>query len=154
MIDPTEPRRERELNGALEAIYFGFRALTAKPDARLARLGYSRVHHRILFFIGRNPGCSINELLATMQVTKQYLHGPLRRLIQDKYVVASIDPEDRRIKRLRLTRRGAALERQLSGDQRRSFEQVFGKAGPQAEAGWRKVMALLAESLDAKDRGG
>lgn len=154
MVDPIETRREWELDAALEAIYFGFRALTAKPDARLARLGYSRVHHRILFFIGRNPGCSINELLATMQVTKQYLHGPLRRLIQDKYVVAGVDPEDRRIKRLRLTRRGATLETQLSGDQRRSFERVFGEAGAQAEAGWRKVMALLAESGEGKDQGG
>ncbi|MEJ2346198.1 MAG: MarR family winged helix-turn-helix transcriptional regulator [Gammaproteobacteria bacterium] len=153
MVDRTETRRERELNAALEAIYFGFRALTASPDARLAGLGYSRVHHRILFFIGRNPDCSINELLSTMQVTKQYLHGPLRRLVHDKYVVASVDPEDRRIKRLRLTRRGAGLETQLSGDQRESFEQVFDKAGPQAEAGWRKVMALLAESAEGKARG-
>lgn len=148
MVDVNNARRERELDAALEAIYFGFRALTASPDARLAGLGYSRVHHRILFFIGRNPDCSINELLGVMGVTKQYLHGPLRRIIQDDYVRAVVDPADRRVKRLRLTKSGAALERQLSGGQRDDFARVFAKAGAQAEAGWRKVMRLLAESVD------
>jgi DNA-binding MarR family transcriptional regulator len=146
MVDQKRPKRQRELNAALEAIHFGFRAITAKPDERLADLGYSRVHHRILFFIGRHPGCSINELLGIMRVTKQYLHRPLQRLIEDNYVSVTPDPDDRRVKRLRLTHKGAGLENELSGDQRRRFQQVFKAAGPQAEAGWRKVMRLLAES--------
>lgn len=142
MVDSK--KREQELNEALEAIYFGFRALTANPDERLAGLGYSRVHHRILFFIARNPGCSINRLLGIMCVTKQYLHRPLQRLIQDKYVGATPDANDRRIKRLHLTQRGTSLEAALTGAQRAQFEQVFKEAGSRAEAGWRKVMALMA----------
>ena len=151
MVDSNRPSRERELNAALEAIYFGFRAITAQPDARLERLGYSRVHHRILFFVGRNPACSVNELLGIMRVTKQYLHRPLRRLVQDGYVRTDPDPLDGRVKRLRLTSRGARLEKDLSGDQRERFQKVFEKSGGQAEAGWRKVMALLAESLERDD---
>lgn len=139
-------RRERELNAALEAIYFGFRGVTARPDERLAALGLSRVHHRILYFVGRHPGSSVNDLLAVMSVTKQYLHRPLQRLIEAEYVRAGVDCADRRIKRLRLTRTGAALERALSGDQRRRLRKVFEEAGPAAEAGWRRVMMLLARS--------
>jgi len=150
--------REAELNAALEAIHFGFRALIARPDARLAELGYSRVHHRILYFIGRHPGSSVNELLQILGVSKQYLHRPLRRLIEDGYVKATPDPADRRIKRLRLTARGRRLEAELSGEQRARFARVFAEAGPEAEAGWRRVMALLAASggmdLDAGDGNG
>jgi DNA-binding MarR family transcriptional regulator len=146
MIDSNRSARERELNAALEAIYFGFRGVTAKPDERLAALGLSRVHHRILYFVGRRPDSSINELLRVMGVTKQYLHRPLQQLTKDGYVQARVDSKDRRIKRLRLSRKGAALEDALSGDQRRQFQKVFQEAGPAAEAGWRRVMELLARA--------
>jgi DNA-binding MarR family transcriptional regulator len=146
MVDQIKSKRQQELNAALEAIYFGFRGITAKPDQRLASLDLSRVHHRILYFIARNAGCSINELLATMGVTKQYLHRPLQRLIEDKYILVKPDPTDKRIKRLQLSKKGTGLENELSGDQRQRFQQVFNEAGPQAEAGWRKVMELLGSS--------
>lgn len=148
MVDLNYCEREHQLNAALEALYFGFRALTARPDARLASLGYSRIHHRILFFVARNSGCSINELLEIMRISKQYLHRPLKRLIADGYINVHPDPSDQRRKRLQLSKTGACLENELSGDQRERFEQVFAKAGPQAEEGWRAVMALLSESWE------
>ncbi len=132
------------LNAALEALHFGFRAITAHPDERLRKLGYSRVHHRILYFVGRNPGCSINELLGIMRVSKQYLNRPLRQLVADGYIQARQDERDRRIKRLRLSARGQRLEEGLTGEQRAQLAEVFEKAGPRAVAGWWKVMGLLA----------
>ena len=83
-----------------------------------------------------------------MRISKQYLHRPLQRLIADDYVEVGTDPSDRRLKRLKLGKRGSALEQELSGDQREQFEQVFRQAGPQAEAGWRKVMRLMAGAPD------
>ena len=148
MVDQIKSKRQQELNTALEAIYFGFRAITARPDQRLSSLGLSRVHHRILYFIARNQGCSINQLLGIMSVTKQYLNRPMQRLIEDKYVLVKPDSADKRIKRLHLSKKGEGLENELSGDQRQQFQQVFKEAGPQAEAGWRKVMGLLAESSE------
>ena len=56
------------------------------------------------------------------------------------------DPTDKRIKRLQLSKKGEGLENELSGDQRQRFQQVFKKAGPTAEAGWRKVMTLLGDA--------
>ena len=50
---------------AIQAFYFSYRAFTAKPDEILARRGLSRVHHRILFFVARQPQLSVKELLAT-----------------------------------------------------------------------------------------
>ena len=137
----------QRLNQALELLHFGFRAITAHPDERLAALGYSRVHHRILYFVGRNPGCSINGLLGIMKVSKQYLHRPLKRLVEDGHVCMEADSRDRRSKRLRLTAKGARLEDSLTGSQREQLAGAFREAGAGAEAGWRKVMALLAEDM-------
>ena len=59
------------LNEALELFHFAFRAFTSGPDAILAEQGLQRVHHRILYFVGRNPAISVNALLRILGVSKQ-----------------------------------------------------------------------------------
>ncbi len=141
-------KRQDELNLALESMHFGFRAMTYRPDKRLAQLGLSRIHHRLLYFIGRNPDCSINELLKTMRISKQYLHRPLRQMIERGYITQSTDDRDRRIKRLDLTTSGKGLEYELTEVQRQRFADIFKQAGPAAEKHWREVMELLGEQIE------
>lgn len=141
-------KREQELNLALESMHFGFRAMTYKPDQQLARLGLARIHHRLLYFLARHPGCSINELLQIMRISKQYLHQPLKKMIAQGYVSQQPDAADRRIKRIRLTAKGKKLEYELTEVQRRRFAEIFKQAGPAAEKHWRQVMALLSEQIE------
>jgi DNA-binding MarR family transcriptional regulator len=137
--------REQELNQALEALYFAFRAVVAKPDARLADLGLARVHHRILYFLRHRPACCITDLLHILGVSKQYLNRPLRELVDLQLIRVEGDARDKRFKRLLLTEQGRQLEQELSGEQRRRFARVFTQAGPEAEAGWYRVMGMLAD---------
>jgi len=139
---------EKDLNRALEAMYFGFNALIAKPDECLKKLGMSRVHHRILYFIGRSPECSVGGLLDRLKASKQYINRPLRHLIEQGYVIAKPDDNDRRIKRLSLSVKGEKLENMLSGGQREHFAKVFSEAGKEATEGWFLVMRLLSEMSD------
>ena len=67
---------------AIEQLYFGYRALTEQPDRILERKGLGRVHHRILYFVGRSPSTTVNALLSTLNVSKQALNTPLRQLIE------------------------------------------------------------------------
>lgn len=145
MPDYFPTAREAELNRALEALHFAFRTVIAHPDAILAEHGLSRVHHRVLYFVGRRPGLAVNELLAVLGVTKQALNAPLRELSERGLVSAHVDELDRRIKRLSLTARGKKLEHGISGDQRRRFARVFRRVGPVKEAAFHEVMRLLAE---------
>ena len=110
-------------------MHFGFRAMTYQPDQRLGQLGLTRIHHRLLYFIARHCECSINELLQIMQVSKQYLHKPLKKMIDLGYVRQTADRVDRRMKRLCLTSKGKKLEFQLTEAQ-------------------RQVMALLSEKIE------
>jgi len=145
MTDLISPAREAELNQALEALFYAFNAIVARPDALLAEQGLSRVHHRILYFVGRNPGLSVNDLLGILKVSKQSLNGPMRQLNELGYIQADADGQDRRIRRLSLTPAGQALEAALSGDQRARFARVFSQVGADDEQAWRRVMARLAE---------
>jgi len=142
------PKREQELNLALESMHFGFRAMTFKPDQQLAELGLTRIHHRLLYFLARHPDCSINELLQIMRISKQYLHKPLKKMISQGYVSQQADTEDRRIKRIQLSAKGKQLEYELTEAQRQRFAEIFKQTGPTAEKHWRQVMALLSEQIE------
>ncbi len=146
----VDPNRERELNAALELFHFGYRAFTADPDLILAARGLQRMHHRILYFVGRNPGLGVNQLLAILGVSKQALHAPLRRLTQLGLVEARAAAHDRRVKCLRLSEAGARLERELSGSQRTRLADLFAQLGREHEAAWREVMASIAGDLPNK----
>jgi len=137
--------RESSLQEAIELLYFGYRAFTDRPDRILGQRGLNRVHHRILYFVGRNPDVSVNALLDILEVSKQALNGPLRQLVEMDLVAMRVAGHDRRVKELRLTYDGEKLEARLSGTQRKQLAEVFDAAGTAAETGWRQVMRRLAE---------
>lgn len=135
--------REEALRLAIEQFYFGYRAFTAPPDRILDQRGLGRVHHRILYFVGRNPQISVNDLLALLNVSKQALNAPLRQLIEMRLVAMATAEHDRRVRQLTLTASGAKLEAQLTGTQMKQLRAVFEEAGKNAEAGWHQVMHCL-----------
>jgi DNA-binding MarR family transcriptional regulator len=137
MVDPS---RQTELNEAIELLFFGYREFTAHPDEVLLERGLARVHHRVLYFVGRNPGISVNRLFAILGVSKQALHAPLKRLLDLGLVESCISTQDRRQRQLSLTAEGALLEQELSGSQREQLAGVFAQLGPEQEAAWREVM--------------
>jgi DNA-binding MarR family transcriptional regulator len=151
MLDQLSPisadSREAELNQALELFHFAFRAFTAKPDQLLEARGLQRVHHRILYFVGRNPGIRVSGLLAILGVSKQALHAPLRQLQAMSLIQDSPDAVDKRGKCLSLTAEGAKLEAALSGAQRKLLASVFEQAGVDSESAWRGVMGQLVGQL-------
>ncbi len=151
-LNNLDHHREQELNQALEALHFAFRAVIAKPDALLAERGLSRVHHRILYFIGRHPGLSVNELLVKLGVSKQSVNVPLRQLTKLALIEAQADPCDRRIKRLTLTHEGLSLEKELSGDQRQRFARACELVGREGEIAWHQIMKLLAEDMFSRPK--
>jgi DNA-binding MarR family transcriptional regulator len=137
-------KRQDELRGAIELLYFAYRGFTDRPDRILERRGLGRVHHRILYFIGRRPAVSVRGLLELLAVSKQALNAPLRQLMEMNLVSALADPDDRRVKNLRLTPEGQRLEAELTGAQMRHLQVAFEAVGAEAEAGWRAVMEELA----------
>ncbi len=145
---PAPLPREAALRLAIEQFFFGYRAFTARPDRMLDQRGLGRVHHRILYFVGRNPGISVNALLRILGVSKQALNAPLRQLMEMRLVAMSAAEHDRRVRELLLTPGGARLEAQLTSSQMKLLQAVFAQAGADAEEGWREVMRRLCAPLE------
>jgi DNA-binding MarR family transcriptional regulator len=138
-------RRDAGLREAIELFYFSYRAFTAGPDSILSNRGLGRVHHRILYFVGRNPNVAVHALLEILAVSKQALNAPLRQLIEENLVSVRPDEQDRRFKRLDLTQAGKKLEAQLTGTQMKHLAKVFAAAGSNNEAVWKSIMHAVAE---------
>ncbi|HET9113366.1 MAG TPA: MarR family transcriptional regulator [Burkholderiales bacterium] len=136
--------REAELYLAIELLYFGYRTFTAPPDRILEQRGLGRVHHRILYFVGRNPQISVNDLLRLLNVSKQALNVPLRQLVEMRLIEMFTAQHDRRVRQLSLTSTGKKLEAQLTGTQMKQLQAVFEEAGKNAEDGWYQVMSGLS----------
>src|SRR3546814_5831813 len=73
--------REEELRQAMELLFFAYRDFTGEPDKILAAYGFGRAHHRVIYFVGRNPGITVSELLAILRITKQSLSRVLGQLV-------------------------------------------------------------------------
>ena len=138
--------RRASLDAAIELMYFAYRGMVAKPDRVLEARNLGRAHHRVLFFVARLERPTVGELLRTLAVSKQSLNGPLRDLKAQDLIAWERDEGDARVRRLSLTRNGRRLEARLSVLQRRHFAAIFGAGTAAAEAGWRVVMARLAEA--------
>ncbi len=80
-------------------------------DKWLKPLGITRSQWWVLANLARHSGESMKqtELANTLTVGKVALGGLLDRLEESGYIARRVDPEDRRAKRIRLTRAGSAM---------------------------------------------
>lgn len=140
--------REDDLRQGIEMLFYAYRDFTAEPDAILTRYGFGRAHHRAIYFIGRNPGISVTELLDILKITKQSLSRVLGTLVEEKFVEQRADPADRRRKQLSLTEKGRALERELSNTQMARFARAYREAGAEAVEGFRRVLIGIVNPDD------
>ncbi len=136
---------DEQLRKGIEAMFFAYRGFTADPDRILAEHGYGRAHHRAIHFINRSPGTTVNNLLGILGVTKQSLNRVLRSLIADGLVESRIGNRDKRERHLYLTEAGQALERELSDAQRARMRDAYRTAGPEAVAGFRRVLEAMMD---------
>jgi len=135
--------RDEDLRQGLDLLLYTWRDLAAAADPALEKEGLGRAHHRALYFIGRQPGLTVGDLMAILGITKQSLGRVLKDLAARGLLAQSVGTEDRRERRLSLTETGQALEQALSGPQRALMANAYRAAGAEAVAGFRTVLGGL-----------
>ncbi|MEX2009115.1 MAG: MarR family transcriptional regulator [Dongiaceae bacterium] len=140
--------REEDLRQGMELLFYAYRDFTAEPDAILGRYGFGRAHHRVIYFVGRNPSITVSALLDILKVTKQSLSRVLGQLVRQGFVAQRPGARDRRQRLLQLTAKGAELERLLSEGQRARIAGAYRAAGAEAVDGFRKVLLGMIDEAD------
>ena len=121
-----------------------------EADTVLANFGFGRAHHRAIYFIARNPGISVSDLLGILKITKQSLSRVLNQLIKEDYVRHQTDRVDRRRRLLELSQKGEDLERQLTARQCSRIIGAFEAAGVDSISGFRSILRGM---IDPGDQG-
>ncbi|UZK70538.1 MarR family transcriptional regulator [Sphingomonas sp. S1-29] len=143
--------REPEIRKGIELLYFGYSHLTRSVDDALAVQGLGRAHHRALYFIARQPGLTVSELLALLAITKQSLGRVLGDLAERGLVEMRPGDRDRRQRLLRLTAEGNALETVLFDQLRERLSAAYASAGQGAVGGfWAVLEGLIPDEERAR----
>ncbi|WP_296068836.1 MarR family winged helix-turn-helix transcriptional regulator [uncultured Agrobacterium sp.] len=127
----------------IESLFFAYRDFVSDPDVILSKLDYGRAHHRVVYFVSRQPGMTVADLLDTLGITKQSLARVLKLLIDDGYIRQMAGPEDRRQRRLYPTLTGRELALALSEPQSRRIDRALEGLGPDARACVRQFLAQM-----------
>ncbi len=139
---------EKEIRKIIELMFFSYRDFTSGPDKILEKIKFGRAHHRVIYFVGKRNNLTIKELLSILKITKQSLSRVLNQLVKEKYIVLSIG-EDKRTKKLSLSRRGLELEKKLSEIQINKIFNVIKNFNENEINGFKKV---LFEMIDHKNQ--
>lgn len=136
---------DEQIRGGIEAMFFAYQGFTSEPDQILRDYGYGRAHHRAIHFIERHPGITVSRLITILGVSKQSLNRVLRKLILDQLIEVRAGEQDKRTRQLFLTETGTYLEKKLSDTQRRRMRTAYRAAGPEAVAGFRRVLENIMD---------
>ncbi|MBP1852627.1 DNA-binding MarR family transcriptional regulator [Rhizobium halophytocola] len=132
----------------IELLFFAYRDFISDPDAILSKIGFGRAHHRVVYFVSRQPGMTVADLLAILQITKQSLARVLKELIDSGYIRQMAGPADRRQRRLYPTLAGRELSLALSDPQSRRISQAMEGFTPQMRATVHDFLERMASTRD------
>ncbi len=135
----------------IELLFFAYRDFVSDPDEILKDYGFGRAHHRIVHFVGRNPGIRVAELLDILRITKQSLGRVLKDLVESGHVVQQEGDSDRRHRLLFLTPKGEDFREQLLRPQIRRFKNALEGSGGDASAIYREVLINLVNEQDRRE---
>ena len=141
---------DEEIVSLIELLFFAYRDFTSDPDAILAEWGFGRAHHRVIHFVGRNPGMTVAQLLSILGITKQSLGRVLRDLIEKDLVYQRPGDLDRRQRLLFLTKEGEAFRLKLMAPQGERIIRALAEAGDATEPSYRKVLYHLISPENRK----
>jgi DNA-binding MarR family transcriptional regulator len=141
---------EAEAVALVELLFFAYRDFVADPDHVLEGLGFGRAHHRVVHFVGRDPGMTVASLLDILQITKQSLARVLKDLIDKGYVFQKEGEQDRRQRLLYLTASGEALRQKLIAPQIARFKRAAGEVNSGSGQNFRELLFHLINPENQK----
>ena len=89
------------------------RLLRTEFDRRVRRLGITRAQWLVLTRLHRHPGASLSELAEMMEVEKATAGRMIDRLVANGWVARRTPPDDRRVKRVYLTKEAERVHKRI-----------------------------------------
>ena len=134
---------ETEALALVELLFFAYRDFVSDPDALLEQQSFGRAHHRVVHFVGRDPGMTVAQLLDILRITKQSLGRVLKDLIDKGYVFQKEGETDRRQRLLHLTAAGEELRQSLMAPQMSRIRRAVSETSDNGRTSMRDMLYHL-----------
>lgn len=131
---------EQETIALIELLFFAYRDFVSDPDEILGQFDFGRAHHRVVHFVGRDPGMTVQQLLDILRITKQSLGRVLKELIDKGYVFQKEGEADRRQRLVYLTEKGEELRQRLMRPQINRIRRAISQSGEDTSELYRKLL--------------
>jgi DNA-binding MarR family transcriptional regulator len=129
----------------LWAVDHGLEASSKQMDAQFGVTGPQRLVIRV---VGRHPGISAGQIAEILHVHPSTLTGVLGRLVDRGLLTRKVDPADARRALFALTAQGRKLDELKSGTVENKVRRALARLTEREVACARKVLTIVAESLD------
>ena len=129
---PTAPAPMFDL---IELLFFAYRDFVGDADRLLEDYRFGRAHHRVLHFVFRHPGLTVNALLDILKITKQSLNRVMKDLTDGHLIEVRAGISDRRRRLLYATPDGRKLALDLAHLQSERFRRTLSVLPDEARAG-------------------
>lgn len=130
----------------LWSIEHGLQRMSKRMDAELGITGPQRL---VLRIVGQFPGLSAGQLAHIVRLHPSTITGILQRLVSRGFLERTRDPADSRRAQLRLRRRALTHTRMSPGTVEQAVRQALSRVGPSNVRVARRVLAAVAERLNA-----
>lgn len=105
----------------------------------------------ILSFLHRNEDSAMSGLAHFMSVSTAAMTGMVDRLVKYGYVARDSEPGDRRVIKIKLTKKGSGLVNKVNSRRRHMIIDIFGRVSETDRADYLRVLLKIKEILTNKN---
>ncbi|RTE64401.1 MarR family transcriptional regulator [Amphritea opalescens] len=126
-----------------ELVFWGPRFATISANAKLAEMGLTRSHFRVMYFVRFRRGIRTNELQELLMINAASLNRVMRELVRDDYIEQITNEDDRRIRHHYVTAKGLSVLEIAFAEQKATLDKVFAEVGETAVRHFLEVLYHL-----------
>lgn len=147
-------QREQELHGILRSLMTLSRTMAARGRHPFQDRGLGRRQIDVLFFVSQAGALSVGDLARELGVTSGAISQVLDQLRESGLVTVTVDPLDRRTRRVAMTADAAAEITRFQDDYVRSREPEFGELTDVELAELNRLLAIAVRGARGATKRG
>lgn len=132
-----------------EIMPFIMRDFLRRQTAEFYKMKITIPQFAILDYLKRQAEQKMTDIAKIMNVTTAAMTGAIDKLVRYGYVKRAEDPRDRRVIRVKLTRKGEGLVNRLIEQRQRVLINMFGKISEKEREDYLRILTHIKERLPA-----
>tara|TARA_B100002051_G_scaffold217546_1_gene210415 strand:+ start:260 stop:700 length:441 start_codon:yes stop_codon:yes gene_type:complete len=137
--------KDEQIKDCIKLLFYAYRETFSDPKEVLRKKSLGSAHYRTIYFIERNEGISVNELIIKLKITKQSLNRVLRDLKYSKIIKQIKDKRDTRRKLLYLDQIGKNYYDEIFETQKKRIFNALKNSNSESVLHFKEVLKKIID---------